>query len=299
MALLGAHRLTRALVGFHAAVLLVAAAGFWATGLGYQASPTKIIIIVCIWGVWLFHVVQPGRRPADWAIADGLMALGLIVTFTMIASPLQYVAVALKRPLVDQWLSSADLLLGIHAGAIVEWAAARPTLAKVLVFSYHSLLAQFILPILVVGIWYRNRAALWEYIFHFHFCAIVTIVSLAIWPAVCAFAFYGVESLLDQERFVRHFTGLRTGAMLIVDADDMEGLVSIPSFHMAGALMVTWAFRRHRAWLWVLVPLNALMMVSTVMTGAHYFVDVVATVALFMFSVWLYVRSGVVRWHQD
>jgi membrane-associated phospholipid phosphatase len=225
------------------------------------------------------------------------MAFGLVVTFTMIASPLQYVAVALKRPLADAWLSAADLAVGIHVGSIVEWTAARPGLARLLVFSYGSLLPQFFLPFVILAFWYRDRAALWEYVFHFHFCALVTIVSLAIWPAACAFTYYGVESLLNQERFVRHLTGLRAGTMYVVDADDLEGLVSMPSFHMAGALMITWAFRRYPVWLVLLVPLNLLMMASTVMTGAHYFVDVLATVALFSVSLWLYSRSGLSKWH--
>ena len=62
----------------------------------------------------------------------------------------------------------------------------------------------------------------------------------------------------------------------------------MPSFHIAGALMVTWAFRHYPGWLVLLVPINLMMMAATVMTGAHYFVDVPATFALFALSVAAY-----------
>ena len=34
-------------------------------------------------------------------------------------------------------------------------------------------------------------------------------VSLALFPAECAFLFYGFESTIDQTRFIAHFEGLR------------------------------------------------------------------------------------------
>jgi len=295
IALLGGHRLARSLVAFQSLLLALAVAGFWMTGLSYQWSPTKVAVLPIVFGAWVAHVMQPGRSPADWAIADGLMALLLLLTFTNVAAPLQYVAVALKEPLVDAQLASADRLLGVHVPSIVEWTRARPLLTDVLLFSYYTLLPQFFLPVLVIGLWYRERQTLWEFVFHFHFCASVTIASLAVWPAICAFTFYGFDSLLNQTRFIHQFAGLRAGTFTIVNGDDMEGLISMPSFHIAGALMVTWAFRRYPRWLALLVPLNLLMVASTVMTGAHYFVDVLATVVLFAVSVLVYVRGGVAR----
>ena len=64
--------------------------------------------------------------------------------------------------------------------------------------------------------------------------------------------------------------------MTVVDMTNIEGLVSMPSFHAAGALFVTWALRR--TW-WLFVPvalLNLWLIASTVLTGAHYAIDIVA-----------------------
>ena len=294
MAKLGGHVLARGILTFHLAILMLAVLGFWITGLSYKASLFHIAVLTVVLVAWLIHVIQPGRKPADWATADALMALLLLLLFTNVASPLQYVAVALRQPLVDPFLANVDQMLGVHVPSIVEWTRARPVFTDVLVFCYFTLLPQFFLPVLVVGLWYRDRQTLWEYVFHFHFCAIITIACLAIWPAACAFTFYGFESLLNQARFIYQFEGLRAGTFTLVEGDNLEGLISMPSFHMAGALMVTWALRKHLFWLVLVVPVNLLMMASTVMTGAHYFVDVLVTVVLFAASVTLYSRLGLV-----
>jgi membrane-associated phospholipid phosphatase len=165
-------------------------------------------------------------------------------------------------------------------------------LARVLIVAYFSLLPQFVLPIIALGIFYRDRPRLWEYIFHFHFCLAVTLAGLALLPAACAFSYYGFHSLIDQTRFIDHFTRLRSGTFHELRLDDVEGMISFPSFHVAGGLMVTWAFRDRRGWFAALAVLNALLIASTVLTGAHYAIDVAATVLLFWGSVLLWRAWG-------
>ncbi len=128
--------------------------------------------------------------------------------------------------------------------------------------------------------------------FHFHFCLVVTLLALGLFPAACAFNYYGFESTLEQTRFTAHFVGVRAGTFSVIQFNDMEGLISMPSFHVAAGLMVTWAFRQFRVWLAVLVGLNALMITATFMSGAHYFIDVIATLVLFLASIGVYRKWG-------
>jgi hypothetical protein len=144
------------------------------------------------------------------------------------------------------------------------------------------------LPVIVLGFILRDRQRLWEFAFHFHICTVITVTCLAIFPAECAFSYYGFESLIDQGRFIRHFNALRAGTFGAVRFDNIEGLISVPSFHVAGALMVTWAFRQLRWILWPLLVLNVVLVASTFMTGAHYVVDMIATLLMFSGSVLLY-----------
>ena len=66
-------------------------------------------------------------------------------------------------------------------------------------------------------------------------------------------------------------------------------------FHAAGAFFVTWAFRERRAVCACFAALNAVLIAATVLSGAHYFVDILASVALFGVSLLVYTRLQSVR----
>jgi membrane-associated phospholipid phosphatase len=221
-------------------------------------------------------------------IGQTFAALVLLLTSSGIIGPAQYLAAALSRPLIDPHLAMADAWLGVSVPALTQWTAQYDWLRALLTWSYRSLLFQFPLPILVLGVVSRNLERLWEYLFHFHVCAIVTLIGLAGWPAACVFSYTGTASLLNQDRFIRHLEALRAGTFEVIRFDDIEGLVSFPSFHVAGGWMVTWACRGHPKVLAVLIPLNIAMSASTVLLGAHYFVDLLGTAAMCVGSVLLY-----------
>ncbi len=166
----------------------------------------------------------------------------------------------------------------------------HPLLVPLLVAAYYSLMPQFIAPIVLLGLFYRDREALWEYAFNFHFCLLMTLLGLALFPAACAFTHYGFESLIDQTRFIQHFQALRSGTFTRLQLQELEGLITFPSFHVAGGLMVTWAFRHYRKLFIALTALNALMIASTVLLGPHYVVDIVASILLFALSAGVYRR---------
>ena len=259
----------------------------WSSGLSHAAGLGLLL------AVWIRYALAPA---SGWnrAVADALLALLLLATLTNIVGPAQYPAVALGFPEADGWLSATDAVLGLDVRSITAWTAAHPAFAQILIVAYASLLPQFMLPIVVLGV-FRDREHLWEYIFHFHVCLTITLIGVALWPAACAFTYLGFESLLDQTRFIEHFAALRAGTFHEVRMDDIEGLISFPSFHVAGGLMVTWAFRHRPGWFAAVALLNILLIAATVMTGAHYGIDVIASLALFAGSVvlWrMWMRQG-------
>lgn len=243
------------------------------------------LVVSALLGALFVYLVKVPGSANERGLADAMLVAFLLIGLTNIASPAQYLAVSLGRPLVDSQLAAADALLGIHVPDLARWTAGHPWFAAVLDAAYFSLLPQFILPIVVLGIAYRDRARLWEYCYHFYFCLLVTLTSLALWPAECAFLFYGFDATIEQGRFIRDFTALRAGTFSVIRFDDLEGLISMPSFHVAGALAVTWVFRGYR-WLYLpLLGLNTGLVLATFLSGAHYFVDVLASFALFYASV--------------
>jgi len=272
------------------AVLLLATAPFygrWGLAIAWPTILPHVFVLASMAGLFAYFVCEPGSG-REKALPDAILVTFLLLLLTNIGSPAQYLAVTLRRPLIDAYLARADSWMGFHVPTLAAWTWAHPLIAAVLRVAYATLLPQFLLPILVLGIWSGDRERLWEYCFHFHFCLLVTLTCLAIWPAACAFTYYGFNSAIDQSRFVSHFESLRQGSFHLIRFDDLEGLISMPSFHTAGALMVTWAFRGYRRLFCTLLVVNVALILSTFMTGAHYFIDVVATIALFAVSVVLY-----------
>jgi hypothetical protein len=290
---LGLNGLARRLLALQLVLLGTTSALFPLLGLSIEWTTTSLYVTALglFSGAWLSHFLAPGK-PREWAIAEALLVACLLLSLTYVVAPAQYVAVALKRPLIDPWLATADALLGVHVPTLADWTREHTIVARVLALAYFTIGPQLFLPVIVLGLVRGDRAGLWEYCFHFHFCLVVTLLALAVFPAACAFNYYGFESTLSQTRFTAQFMGVRAGTFSVIQFNDMEGLISMPSFHVAAVLMVSWAFRQSRSWTIGLGVLNALMIAATFMSGAHYFVDVIATVLLFLASVVVYRRWG-------
>jgi hypothetical protein len=290
---LGFHRLTGVLLAFQGCAALVVVSLFWVMGLSadWRTTPSFLVMDSILVGVWIYLWRVPGP-PREWAAAESVLAMLLTIGLTHVLTPAQYVAVAFDRPLIDPVLATLDGWMGVDVSALAQWSRAHPRIDLLLRLAYSSFIVQLVLVPFIVGVLLRDRRALWEYVFNFHVCGAVTVISLAIFPAACAFQFYGFESTINQTRFIAHFNGLRDGSFTRIRFNDMEGLISMPSFHVAGALMIMWALRRHPKALTPLLLLNGLLIVSTVTTGAHYAVDFFATALMFAGSVFAWRRWG-------
>lgn len=260
------------------AILIPVAAGSsldirWSSGL------SLLCVIAVVHGIgWYLH------RERD-RLAPMVLTIALLSSMSALLAPAQYYAVQTGRPLIDPWLARADALLGIHVPDLARWTAAHPVVALVLWLAYGSLVLQSAVVPVMLQFWQRADRQR-EFLFLFHFCAIVTVASLALYPAACAFQYYGFTSTLPQDRFIAHFNGLRDGTFREIDVLALEGLISMPSFHTAVGLMTTWAMRGLPPFAWM-AAINLTMVAATVLSGAHYVVDLLATAVLFAVSVGL------------
>jgi hypothetical protein len=290
---LGFHRLTVVLLAFQFCTALLVICLFVVMGLSanWRGSLSFVVMDSILVGVWIYLWRVPGP-PREWRAAESVLAMLLTIGLTHVLTPAQYVAVAFDRPLIDPVLARADALMGVDVPSLVRWSRAHPAIDLVWRLAYFSFIVQLVLIPPIVGVFLADRRALWEYVFNFHFCGAVTVVCLALFPAACAFQFYGFESTINQTRFITHFNGLRDGSFTRINFNDMEGLISMPSFHVAGALMVIWSLRRNVKVQAPLLVLNGLLILSTVMTGAHYAVDLLATAVLFAASIYAWRHWG-------
>ena len=265
---LGPNPLTLRLLAIQAVLLLVVIAAYQQLGLSlaWETFLPVLPLPIIVFAIWLYYFSSPGR-PSEWKIPQSLFVFGILLLLARIVSVGQYAAGALNRPTIDGLLAAADARLGIHVPSLAAWTREHPQVNTVLLYAYESFVVQLTLTVPIIGLALSDRRALMEYAFHFHFCAIVTLVCFAIFPAACAFSYYDFTSTFDQSRFITQFNGLRSGALRVIRLDDLEGLVSMPSFHVAGGMFVTWAFRRHRLFLIPLIVLNAGLVTATFMSG--------------------------------
>jgi hypothetical protein len=292
LARLGLNPLGQLLLGLNVLALAAGVAFFSAGRLAIEWSTVwlGVALLSALVVVWLNFYFLPGAR-WEWFVAEVLFVTFAMVLLTNVLVPLQYGALALRAPWADPWLARADARLGVSVAAMAAWTWAHPVTALAAKVVYFTFAPQMLLTVLALAV-LRERERLWEFAFHFHLCLIATIAALAIWPSVCPPVFYGFEPTIDMTRVLAQIRGFHDGTMTVVSFKELEGLVSVPSFHVAGVLLVTWAFRHRRPVFIALIVLNAGLTLSTVITGVHYLIDVLAAVPLVGASIAAYRCGG-------
>jgi hypothetical protein len=226
-----------------------------------------------------------GRWRTEPRLASGLGCTAQVVAFAAVGAPLSYLAAAADLPLQDHALVALDRLLGLDWRALLAWMNARHWLHAVLHPIYSSLTLQMTIAVLCLAfsgrlIWLRI------YTLAFIFAALATIAISALWPAAGAWPHFGLTSA-DSPHLVPAvstswpvFFGLRDGSLRSLVAVGSEGIITFPSLHAALAVILIAALWPIAALRWVALGLNLIMLAATPIDGSHYFVDVMAGIAI-------------------
>ena len=123
----------------------------------------------------------------------------------------------------------------------------------------------------------------------------VTLAVFAFVPAEGTFAFleigpqeYANLAPVTTTHQLVSLDALRSGK--IVEIADMEGLITFPSFHTAWAILFMWGFYPVRKLRLAAIALNLLMIASTPVMGAHYFVDLLGGIIVALAAIAAAVR---------
>jgi len=85
---------------------------------------------------------------------------------------------------------------------------------------------------------------------------------------------------------------LRDGSISDLGANVLEGIVAMPSFHAASAVLLFWFYGKLAYLRWPFWTLNFFMWMSAVPVGGHYLVDVVAGTAIALCAIYQVERCG-------
>jgi membrane-associated phospholipid phosphatase len=289
---LGLHRLAYGCLVAQAAVLGLTVVVYRAHGLSIvfdQQTVIKASLPVIALVIWVSFIITPGHR-RGWITAEAALAFFLMNAITWIVAPGQYGALAIGRPFVDETLAHADAAVGIDVSDALAWVQ-QHRLLTVLRWAYGTLSLQVLLAIPVMR-FLRERDAMWEFVFHFHLCLILTLVASAFWPVAGPYQWFDYTTPLDLARVVTQVNGFHDGTLTVVHWAELDGLISYPSFHTAAGLFSTWAARKR--W-WLLAPMmvvNGLLVLATFLIGIHYVMDTLAGGLVFAGSLLTYQVVG-------
>lgn len=219
----------------------------------------------------------------DSNLAATLESTAQLMAFAAVGAPLSYVAASVSLPLQDGALAHLDHALGLDWKGMLAFMHRWPNIFKLMHLTYLSLSLQMVTAVLLLG--FSGRLAwLRVYMLSFLFAALVTIAISPFLPAEGPWLHYGISSVSGALP-VSHtswpvFFGLRDGSFRQLVGVGAEGIITFPSLHAALAAILVVAFWPVPGARWFAVPLNCLVIVATPIDGSHYFVDVLAGIAI-------------------
>lgn len=223
----------------------------------------------------------------DWRndpnLASALESTTQLIAFAAVAAPLSYVAASASLPLQDAAFAHLDYALGFNWKGLLAFMYRWPSFFKLMHLVYLSLSLQMIAAVLLLA--FTGRLAwLRVYMLSFIFAALLTIAISAFLPAEGAWLYYGItgpsEALPLSHTNWPVFFGLRDGSLRQLIGVGAEGIITFPSLHAALAAILVAAFWPVPIARWVAILINCFMIVATPIDGSHYFVDVLAGIAI-------------------
>jgi membrane-associated phospholipid phosphatase len=253
----------------------------WAT-----FAPPAAICLALAAGAWLYRNLRP-----DPKLASGLECTAQLIAFAAVGAPLSYLAAAAGAavPLQDHVFDAIDRAMRFDWMALLGWMNNSPAAFGALRLVYGSLLPQMALAVLCLA--FTGRLTwLRVYTLAFLIATLVTIALSAVLPAEGVWLHYKLTEADARTVPVVStvwpvFTGLRDGSVRALVALGAEGVITFPSLHAALAVIMIAALWPIRALRWIVLILNATMLIATPIDGAHYLVDVVAGIAIAALSL--------------
>jgi membrane-associated phospholipid phosphatase len=253
------------LIVVDAAGLRLAGMRVVADGLVRLALAIFVLLVLAV----IYSRLRPRERLADLA-QTGVQLLLLFAA----AGVLSYTLTVTALPLQDDLFARGDALLGFDWLTWFRAIAAQPLLRGILHLAYITATPQLVaiaIYLALTGHGARNAELIWTVAI-----SLIVIIPLsALLPGAGAFVRYDVMALVDAP-FVPEFAMLRQGALTRIDLNQLQGVITFPSFHTTLAILYPYVVRGSRRVFVACALLNLMMLLSIPSEGGHYLVDVIA-----------------------
>ncbi|MEQ8410383.1 MAG: phosphatase PAP2 family protein [Erythrobacter sp.] len=248
------------------------------------------------------------ERDHSHVIGGLLEMIGMFFLLSMMGSLTGSVLATTALPTVDAALAGIDAAIGFEwLPTFRAWQEVDGVFAALsIVYSSLSWQPVVLLGLLTVG---GHHAAAWRFLAAWGISLLITMLVFPFFPAHANFIVNGIDPaevpgimVPSGWSFAASFDGLRDGSILLIGRDELDGLVTFPSFHTSAGILLAAGFAPLGRIAWPLCLLNAAMVVSAVFIGAHYLVDILAGIAIALLGLWVAefrVPTGETKTEQD
>lgn len=249
------------------------------TGICYFPRPFTPLIFAALssvaTGLW---IREREPRKAFVLVDAGYYALVMIASAALVTG-IQYT----PFPPIDAALARWDAALGYDTVAVLAWVAAHPVLRFALNRLYESTDLLLVLAPLP-ALWRQDRRVMRVYLHAVVYTFLAGSLFYYFFPSSGPASVFNSPHFLPVQR-ATYMKFLQVHAFLPVTTV-LGGMIAFPSFHVAWSALVTYAARPYRGLFRAAVVWNALVIVSTVLLGWHYVVDVPAGLLLAALGLW-------------
>ena len=206
-------------------------------------------------------------------------ALFIILAFTSLRV-LNHLTMSIPFPLADDSLANLDAMLGLDWLAYAAWVAAHPLIVAAFELAYTGL--ALVVLAAFVTLWAVGRIDRAKEFVRLVFATGLAATAIgAFFPAKAAmdrFALPNMKDIFGPAAGVYHLPylqSLRSGLPHVLNLQELPGLVVIPSFHTACALLIMYSCRGITILQILSIFYSVVLIASTPIMGGHYFIDLV------------------------
>jgi len=223
------------------------------------------------------------RRYRFGPLGPILQGFGTLMLSTIIGLLATLLLCAVALPSADRMLAGADRALGFDIHLQLALMRAHPRIVHAAHYVYFSWIWEPALAVTILSVT-RQAERCRTFILAWLVALTVSVLLWPLFPSLSTYPAYGLHAgqvpgleRIDAWQVAHYVTGIRNGSIRVIDQQAaFLGLISFPSFHAAGAMLIAWAMWRTPLLWFPFVLLNIAVACVAIPIGAHYLVDIIA-----------------------
>jgi membrane-associated phospholipid phosphatase len=254
------------------AVLLVFSLLVAPSGAMKSAQPLILTVLLLTGPLLVPAALLHERRKFDRRDAALMLPWALLIALLIVqAAP---TTATFAYPLRDNLWRRLDAHLGMDVPAIIAFTRSHPAFNSLLSYSYAFALHPLILCAILLPALLGKREAAQSFVLTNAFSFVLALPLMIFLPAVGPWVGWDFPPDKLQQACQATIYALRHGSLTIKDS--FGGIVCLPSFHTFWAVISAYALYGFRLLRYPAIIAATLITLSTVTTGWHYGIDVIA-----------------------